>query len=70
MKEQRADKVLVVIATNGMGNFSSEYMFKNIHEMSMMKKNQVCLEIIFHGANSDTVDFHVSAKRTQSKYSV
>ncbi|ANU10831.1 hypothetical protein A1A1_13372 [Planococcus antarcticus DSM 14505] len=84
MPEQRADKVMVVITTDGLENSSCEYTYKKIHELIAMKKNEAHWEFIFLGANIDAVatarqfgvkeefavNYHADAKGTQLNYDV
>jgi len=84
MQEQRADRVMVVITTDGMENSSCEYSYKKIHEMIAMKKNTANWEFIFLGANIDAVatakqfgveedfavNYHADAEGTQLNYDV
>ncbi|ANU23193.1 vWA domain-containing protein [Planococcus donghaensis] len=84
LQEQRADRVLVVITTDGMENSSCEYSYKKIHEMIAMQKNTANWEFIFLGANIDAVatarqfgvgedfavNYHADAEGTQLNYDV
>lgn len=84
LQEQRADKVMFVITTDGMENSSREYNYKKIHEMIAMKKNSADWEFIFLGANIDAVatarqfgvdeefavEYHADAEGTQLNYKV
>ncbi len=84
VQEQRADKVMVVITTDGLENSSCEYTYKKIHEMIAMKKDAANWEFIFLGANIDAVatarqfgvgedfavNYHADAKGTQLNYDV
>ncbi|MGB6408463.1 MAG: vWA domain-containing protein [Planococcus donghaensis] len=84
LQEQRADRVMVVITTDGMENSSCEYSYKKIHEMIAMQKNTANWEFIFLGANIDAVatarqfgvgedfavNYHADAEGTQLNYEV
>ncbi|EGA91099.1 hypothetical protein GPDM_01815 [Planococcus donghaensis MPA1U2] len=84
LQEQRADRVLVVITTDGMENSSCEYSYKKIYEMIAMQKNTANWEFIFLGANIDAVatarqfgvgedfavNYHADAEGTQLNYDV
>jgi uncharacterized protein YegL len=52
-EEQRADKVMFVITTDGMENASREYTYAKIKEMVERQKEQYSWEFIFLGANID-----------------
>lgn len=82
LEEQRADKVMVVITTDGMENSSCEYTYKKIHEMIAAKKSVGNWEFIFLGANIDAVatakqfgvaedfavEYHADEEGTQLNY--
>ncbi|WP_033543768.1 vWA domain-containing protein [Planococcus sp. CAU13] len=84
MEEQRADKVMFVITTDGMENSSCEYTYKKIHEMIAAKKSTSGWEFIFLGANIDAVatakqfgvaedfavEYHADEEGTQLNYQV
>lgn len=83
-EEERADKVMFVITTDGMENASCEYNYKKIHEMIAMQKRKFNWEFIFLGANIDAVatakkfgveeefavEYHADAEGTQLNYQV
>jgi len=54
-KEYRADKVLVVITTDGMENASREFGYDKIKAMIESQKKKYNWEFIFLGANIDAV---------------
>lgn len=66
-EEQRADKVMFVITTDGMENASKEYNYEKIKEMIEKQKVNYGWEFIFLGANIDAVatarQFGISADR-------
>ncbi|QHJ71265.1 vWA domain-containing protein [Planococcus halotolerans] len=82
--EERADKVMFVITTDGMENASCEYNYKKIHEMIGRQKQKFNWEFIFLGANIDAVataqqfgvgeefavEYHADAEGTQLNYQV
>lgn len=53
--DQRADKVLVVITTDGMENASREYDYDRIRMMIERQKEKYGWEFIFLGANIDAI---------------
>ncbi|MDP2814759.1 MAG: VWA domain-containing protein [Erysipelotrichaceae bacterium] len=53
--EMRADKVLVIITTDGMENSSVEYSYDRIKKMIERQKSQYGWEFIFLGANIDAL---------------
>lgn len=53
--ERRADKVMVVIITDGMENASSEYNYKKIMDMIEKQKSRFGWEFLFLGANIDAI---------------
>ena len=53
--EMRADKVLVIITTDGMENSSIEYSYDRIKNMIERQKSQYGWEFIFLGANIDAL---------------
>jgi uncharacterized protein YegL len=69
-EEYRAEKVLVVITTDGMENASREYGYDKIKSMIEHQKAQYSWEFIFLGANIDAVEaadrFGVSSNRAQN----
>lgn len=83
-EEERADKVMFVITTDGMENASCEYNYKKIHEMIGRQKQKFNWEFIFLGANIDAVataqqfgvgeefavEYHADAEGTQLNYQV
>lgn len=54
-EEQRADKVMFVITTDGMENASKEYSYEKIKEMVERQKDKYGWEFIFLGANIDAI---------------
>ncbi len=54
-EEERAEKVLFVIITDGMENASREYSADRIREMISAKKEQHGWEFLFLGANMDAI---------------
>lgn len=66
-EEQRADKVMFVITTDGMENASHEFSYKKISEMVALQKEKFGWEFIFLGANMDAIStaekFGISADR-------
>ena len=54
-EEQRADKVLFVITTDGLENASREYTYDKIREMVEKQKSKYGWEFIFLGANIDAI---------------
>ena len=66
-EEQRADKVMFVITTDGMENASREYSYEKIKEMVERQKEKYGWEFIFLGANIDAVataaKFGIGAER-------
>ena len=53
LSEQRADKVMFVITTDGMENASREYSYEKIKKMVEHQKEKYGWEFIFLGANID-----------------
>ena len=51
----KADKVIVVITTDGMENASNEYSYKRVQEMITRQKEKYGWEFIFLGANIDAI---------------
>ena len=84
LHEQRADRVMFVITTDGMENSSCEYTYKKIHEMIAEKKAASDWEFMFLGANIDAVatarqfgvdeefavNYHADAEGTELNYKV
>lgn len=80
--EDRADKVLFVITTDGMENSSRKYNYAKIRHMIENQKRKYQWEFIFMGANMDAigmaskfgvdsnraVNFHSDKKGTQLNY--
>ncbi len=66
-EEERAEKVMFVITTDGMENASREYGFDKIKAMIEHQKEKYGWEFIFIGANIDAVEtagrFGISANR-------
>lgn len=66
-EEQRADKVMFVITTDGMENASHAYSYKTIKEMVGRQKEKYGWEFIFLGANIEAIStaekFGISADR-------
>jgi uncharacterized protein YegL len=54
-QEQRADKVMFVITTDGMENASREYTYEKIKAMVERQKEKYGWEFIFLGANIDAI---------------
>ena len=54
-EELRADKVMVVITTDGMENSSREYTYEKIRRMIERQKNRYGWEFIFLGADIEAV---------------
>lgn len=84
LQDQRADRVMFVITTDGRENSSCEYTYKKIHELIASKKSTAGWEFVFLGANIDAVatakqfgvdedfavDYHADEEGTQLKYKV
>jgi len=66
-EEQRTDKVMLVITTDGMENASSEYNYEKIEKMVERQKEKYGWESIFLGANIDATStaarFGISSDR-------
>jgi uncharacterized protein YegL len=66
-EEERAEKVMVVITTDGMENASREYDYCKVRQMIERQKEKYGWEFIFLGANIDAVEtaarFGISADR-------
>lgn len=54
-EEERAEKVIFVIITDGLENSSREYSYKHLQEMIDHQKKKYNWEFIFLGANMDAV---------------
>jgi uncharacterized protein YegL len=54
-EEERADKVMFVITTDGMANASNEYNYEKIKKMVEWQKKKYGWEFIFIGANIDAI---------------
>ena len=54
-EEHRADKVVLVITTDGMENASSEYTYSTIKKMVERQREKYGWEVIFLGANIDAI---------------
>lgn len=67
-KENRADKVIFVIITDGMENASVEYSYKTVRKMIEAQKATGNWEFMFLGANMDAVEeagkFGIGADRS------
>jgi uncharacterized protein YegL len=67
MEEQRPDKTIFVITTDGMENASREYNYEKIKGMVELEKEKYGWEFIFLGANIDAVStaakFGISSDR-------
>ncbi|MGH4137837.1 vWA domain-containing protein [Clostridium sp.] len=67
IEEQRADKVMFVITTDGMENASKEYNYEKIKKMVERQKEKYGWEFIFIGANIDAIStaakFGISSDR-------
>ncbi len=55
MEEQRTDKTIFVITTDGMENASQEYTYDKIRKMVELEKEKYGWEFIFLGANIDAI---------------
>ncbi|MCR5595575.1 MAG: VWA domain-containing protein [Lachnospiraceae bacterium] len=66
-KDERPEKTLFIITTDGMENASQKYSYDKVKEMVEKKKNKNQWEFIFLGANIDAVEvagrFGVAANR-------
>ncbi|MDN7247017.1 vWA domain-containing protein [Planococcus shenhongbingii] len=83
-EDQRADKVMFVITTDGMENASCEYNYKKIKSMISHQKELYNWEFLFMGANIDAVktagdfgiaedfavNYHADEAGTQLNYKV
>lgn len=54
-ENQRADKVIVVITTDGMENASRKYSYADVQKMINRQKTRFGWEFIFLGANIDAI---------------
>jgi len=54
-ENQRADKVIVVITTDGMENASRKYSYSDVQKMINRQKTRFGWEFIFLGANIDAI---------------
>mgnify|MGYP001227089143 CR=1 FL=1 len=66
-EEERAEKVLLVITTDGMENASQEYRYKQIRSLVEQQQKKYGWEFIFLGANIDAIaaaaDLGINADR-------
>lgn len=66
-EDERAEKVMIVITTDGMENASREYSYDKVRQMIERQKEKYGWEFIFLGANIDAVEtaarFGISADR-------
>ena len=83
-EDDRAEKVMVVIITDGMENASVKYSYDHIKNMIERQKNKYGWEFIFLGANIDAIEtagrfgieedrvanYHADSKGTQLNYQV
>jgi len=81
-EDRRADKVMIVIITDGMENASEEYSYKRIMEMINRQKEKYGWEFVFLGANIDAIataakfginadraaNYHADSRGTQLNY--
>lgn len=81
-EDERADKVLFVITTDGMENASREFTADKIKKMVLNQKEKYGWEFLFLGANIDAistaarfgidedfaVDYHADQEGTQLNY--
>lgn len=69
-EEERPEKVLFVIITDGMENSSTEFSYEKIKEMIEHQKSKYAWEFMFLGANIDAVatagSFGISADRASN----
>jgi uncharacterized protein YegL len=67
VENERAEKVLVVITTDGMENASREYGYAKVRQMIERQQKKYSWEFLFLGANIDAVEtasrFGISADR-------
>ena len=70
VESQKADKVVVVITTDGMENASREYNYATIQKMITRQKAKYGWEFIFLGANIDAIataaSFGIDAEHTSN----
>lgn len=83
-EENRPDKTLFIITTDGMENSSKEYSYAKVKQMIERQKNRYGWEFIFLGANIDAVseasrfgidepyaaNYHADSKGTTLNYEV
>lgn len=83
-EDQRADRIMFVITTDGMENASCEYDYKKVQEMIGKMKGRSDWEFIFLGANIDAiatakkfgvkeefaVNYHADAEGTELNFNV
>jgi uncharacterized protein YegL len=83
-QDEQAEKVMVVITTDGMENASREYSYDKVRRMVERQKEKYGWEFIFLGANIDAVeaaarfgigadraaDYHADSEGTQLNYLV
>ena len=66
-EEERADKVLFIITTDGQENASREYSYEKIRDLILNQQDKYGWEFIFLGANIDAIAeagrFGISAER-------
>ena len=55
-KEERPDKVLFIITTDGLENASREYSYDDIKKMITIETEEFGWEFLFLGANIDSID--------------
>lgn len=79
---RRADKVMIVIITDGMENASREYTYRRVMEMINRQKSRYGWEFLFLGANIDAIataakfgidadraaNYHADSKGTRLNY--
>ncbi|MBP1744999.1 MAG: hypothetical protein H6Q58_1977 [Firmicutes bacterium] len=79
---RRADKVMIVIITDGMENASREYTYQRVMEMINRQKSRYGWEFLFLGANIDAIataakfgidadraaNYHADSKGTRLNY--
>ncbi|MBP7331618.1 MAG: VWA domain-containing protein [Firmicutes bacterium] len=67
VEDERAEKVMFVVTTDGMENASREYSYDKVRQMIERQKEKYGWEFIFLGANIDAVEtaarFGISADR-------
>ena len=67
--DERAEKVMFVIITDGMENASTEYSYERIKQMIDHQKKKYGWEFIFLGANIDA-NYHADREGTMLNYEV